>query len=93
MTVNHEWPNHNGIQPSPSKHELIHGMIHSGELSVVQMAQAAGCNKRTNLIISSYIRTFGSFKALLNKEVRPRSINQVILEALCDHLLEKLNLP
>lgn len=77
---------------APSKHKLIYGMIHSGELSV-QMAQAAGCNKRTNLIISSYIRTFGSVKAPLNGEFRPRSINQVMLEARCDHLLEKLNLP
>ncbi|KAJ5111749.1 hypothetical protein NUU61_001379 [Penicillium alfredii] len=31
--------------PAPSKHELIYDMIHSGELSVSQMAQAAGCSK------------------------------------------------
>lgn len=46
---------------APSKHELIYDMIHSGELSVSQMAQAAGCSKRTILRISANIRLFGTY--------------------------------
>lgn len=38
---------------APSKHELIYDMIHSGELSISQMVQAAGCNRSTILRISS----------------------------------------
>jgi hypothetical protein len=74
-----------------SKHELIDDVISSGELSVLQMAKSAGCNKRTNIRISSNIRTFGSVKAPLNEGSRPRSIYQVMLEAICDHLLEEPN--
>ena len=77
---------------APSKHELIYDMIRSGELSMSQMAKAASCNKRTILRISSNIRTFGSVKAPPNKGGRPRSISPTMLEALCDHLLEKPNL-
>lgn len=77
---------------APSKHELIHDMLRSGELSISQMAKAAGCNKRTILRISSNIWTFGVVKALPNKGGRPRSISLVMLEGLCDHLLEKPNL-
>ncbi|OQE62925.1 hypothetical protein PENNAL_c0256G04169 [Penicillium nalgiovense] len=77
---------------APSKHELIHDMLRSGELSMSQMAKAAGCNKRTILRISSNIRTFGSVKAPPNKGGRPRSISPVMLEALCDHLIEKPSL-
>ncbi|KAJ6028705.1 hypothetical protein N7540_004281 [Penicillium herquei] len=32
---------------APSKLELIYDMIHSGELSITDMAKAAGCNKST----------------------------------------------
>lgn len=77
---------------APSKHELIQDMLRSGELSISQMAKAAGCNKRTILRISSNIRTFGRAKAPPNKGGRPRSISPVMLETLCDHLLEKPNL-
>lgn len=75
-----------------SKHELIYDMIHSGELSVSQMAKAAGCHRSTILRISSNIKDFGSVKAPPNKGGRPRSISPVMLTALCDHLLEKPNL-
>jgi transposase len=74
---------------APSKHELIYDMIHSGELSINEMARAAGCNKSTISRISSNIRMFGSVKAPLNKGGRPRNITPVMLEALCDHLFEK----
>jgi transposase len=74
---------------APSKHEFIHDMIRSGELSISEMAEAAGCNKSTILRISSNIRMFGSVKAPPNKGGRPRSITPDMLEALCDHLFEK----
>jgi hypothetical protein len=63
-----------------SKHELIYGMIHSGDLSITEMAQAAGCNKSTILRISSSIRMFGRVKAPLIKGGQPRSITPVMLE-------------
>jgi hypothetical protein len=72
-----------------SKPELIYDMIHSGELSVSELAEAAGCNKSTIRRISSNIRIFGRFKAPPNKGGRPRNITPVMLDALCEHLLEK----
>jgi len=74
---------------APSKHELIYDMIHSGELSITEMAQAAGCNNSTFSRISSNIRMFGSVKAPLIRGGRPHSITPVMLEALCDHLIWK----
>lgn len=56
------------------------------------MAQAAGYSKRTILRISSNIRLFSGVKAPSNKGGRPRSLTPVMLEGLCDHLLEKPNL-
>jgi hypothetical protein len=46
-----------------SKHGLIYDMIHSSQLSITEMAQAAGCNKSTVSRISSNISMFGSVKA------------------------------
>ncbi|KAJ6150244.1 hypothetical protein N7471_001443 [Penicillium samsonianum] len=74
---------------APSKHELIYDMIHGGELSINETAQAAGYNKSTISRISSNIRMFSSVKALPIKGGRPRNISLVMLEALCDHLVEK----
>ena len=74
---------------APSKHKLIYDMIHSGELSISQKAQAAGCNRSTILRISSNIRMFGSVKAPPKRGGRPRSVTPVMLEALCNHLVEK----
>lgn len=64
-------------------------MIHSGELSITEIAQAAGCNKSTILRISSNIRMFGSVKAPLIRGGRPCSNTLVMLEALCDDLIKK----
>jgi hypothetical protein len=75
-----------------SKYELIYDMTHSGELSPSQMAETADCYRSTILSISSNILVFGSVKAPPNKGGRPQSITPVMLEALCDHLLEKPNL-
>lgn len=74
---------------APSKHKLIYDMIHSGELSITEMALAAGCNKSTISRISSNIRMFGSVRAPPINGGRPRSITPDMLEALCDYLIEK----
>lgn len=74
---------------APSKHKLIYDIIHSGELSITEIAQAASCNKSTISRISSNIRMFGSVKAPQIKGGPPRSITLVMLEALCDYLIEK----
>ena len=67
-------------------------MISSGELSTSQMAEAAGCSKRAIIWIWSNLRLFGTIKAPFIKAGRPRSIIPIMLEALCDHLLEKPDL-
>lgn len=74
---------------APSKLEIIHDMISSGELSITEMAQAANCNKSTISRILSNIRMFDSVKTPLIRGGRPRSITPVMLEALCDHLIVK----
>ncbi|OQD86930.1 hypothetical protein PENSOL_c082G07324 [Penicillium solitum] len=71
---------------------LIHDMITSEELTTSQMADAAGCSKRAIIRIRSNLQLFGSIKAPLIKAGRPRSIKPVMMEALCDHLLEKPDL-
>lgn len=74
---------------APSKHELIYDITYSGELSITEMAQAAGYNKSTISRISSNIRIFSSVKAPPIIDGRPCNITLVILEALCDYLVEK----
>lgn len=71
---------------------LIHDMINSGELTASQMAEAAGCSKRSITRIRSNLRLFGSIKAPPAKVGRPQSITPIMLEALCDRLLEKPDL-
>ena len=74
---------------APSKDELIYDMIHNGELSLSEMVQVAGCNRSTIRRIFASTRIFGSVKASPNKGGRPWSLTLVMLEALCDRLLEK----
>ena len=71
---------------------LIHDMIASNKLTTSQIAKAAGCSKRAIIRIRSNLRLFGSVKAPPIKPRRPRSITLIMLEALCDHLLEKPDL-
>jgi transposase len=72
--------------------ELIHDMIKSNELTAAQMAEAAGCSERTITRLRSSLRLFGSMKAPSNKGGRPRSLPPNMVQALCDHLLEKPHL-
>lgn len=71
---------------------FIHDMIVSNELTAPQMAEAAGCNERTIRRLRSNMRLFGSVKAPPNRRGRPRNLTPVKIQALCDHLLEKLYL-
>jgi transposase len=75
-----------------SQLELIRDMIHSKSLTTSQMAEAAGCSERSIKTIRSNLRLFGSVRAPPNGVGRPRSITPPMLEALCDHLLEKPDL-
>ncbi|EED14549.1 conserved hypothetical protein [Talaromyces stipitatus ATCC 10500] len=68
---------------------LIRDMIISNELSVPQMAESAGCNERTIRRLRSNMRQFGSVKAPPNRRGRPRTLAPFMIQALCDHLLEK----
>jgi transposase len=53
------------------------------------MANIAECSERSIKAIRSNIHYFGTAKAPLNGRGRPRSITPPMLEALCEHLLEK----
>lgn len=72
--------------------DLIHDMLISGELTTSQMAEAAGCSKRAIIRLRANLQLFGSLKAPQIKGGRPRKITPVMLEALCDYLLEKPHL-
>lgn len=71
---------------------VIRDMITSRSLTTSQMAEAAGCSKRSIITISPNLRMFGDVRAPLIPGGRPRVITPVMLEALCDHLLEKPDL-
>ncbi|KAJ5703719.1 hypothetical protein N7493_010857 [Penicillium malachiteum] len=71
---------------------LICDMISSDELSISEMAAAAGCSKRAITRIRSNLRLFGSVKAPPIKAGRPRSLTPIMLETLCEHLLQKPDL-
>lgn len=77
---------------APSTLEFIHGMIISNDLTVSKMAEAAGCNERTIRRLRSNMRLFGGVKAPPNKGGRPRSVTPVMIQVLCDHLLERPHL-
>ena len=73
----------------PSRLFLIHDMVQSQSVTISQMAEAAECSKPTVKNIRRNLRLFGSVHAPPNRVGRRRSITPPILEALCDHLLEK----
>nr|KMM64269.1 hypothetical protein CPAG_00621 [Coccidioides posadasii RMSCC 3488] len=76
-----------------SKLELIRDMITSDEsLTTSQMAEAVGCSTCAIKQIRSNLRLFGSISTPPINAGRPRSITPSMLEALCNHLLEKSSL-
>lgn len=77
---------------APSQLVMIRDMISSKSLTTPQMAEAADCSKRSIITISANLCMFGEVRAPLIPGGRPRVISPVILEALCDHLLENPDL-
>lgn len=73
----------------PSKLDMIRDMILSKSLTTSQMAEAAECSTRSIINIRNNLRHFGSVRAPFTRVGRRRSITPLVLEVLCDHLLEK----
>ncbi|EKV06562.1 hypothetical protein PDIG_76690 [Penicillium digitatum PHI26] len=72
-----------------SKLHLINNLIQSQSLTSFQMAEAAECSEQTIKNICRNLRLFGHVHAPSTRIGRRRSITPPMLEALCDHLLEK----
>ena len=72
-----------------AKLEMIRDMILSKSLTTSEMAKAAECSKRSIINISNNLRWFGNVKAPQTRVGRRRTVTPSMLEALCDHLLEK----
>lgn len=49
LKINHPWlaTTRMALNLAPSKHKFIYDMIRSGELSILELAEAAGYNKST----------------------------------------------
>lgn len=72
----------------PSKLEMIRDMIHSGSLTISEMAQAAECSERSIIYIRNNLRFFGHVRAPSTRVGRRRSITPPMIQTICDHLLE-----
>jgi len=72
-----------------SQHALTYDMVISGTLTARQMANVAGCSRRTIHSHRSNMQYFGSTRAPPDGAGRRRSVTPSMLEALKDHLLEK----
>src|ERR1700709_625092 len=68
-----------------SQHSQISDMLGSKSLKAHEIAEAVNCSPRS---VKSNIRRYGSTKAPSNGGGHPRNIRPVMLDALCDHLLE-----
>jgi len=71
---------------------MIRDIINSKSLTTSQMAEAAGCSKCSIITISGNLQMFGDVRAPLIPGGRPRIITPIMLEALCNHLLERPDL-
>jgi transposase len=74
---------------SLSQLHLIRNMIDSQSLTRSQMAETAECSEQTIKNIRRNLRLFGHVYAPPTRIGRRRSITPPMIEALCDHLLEK----
>jgi transposase len=72
-----------------SKHDLIRDMIFDKKLKTNKIAEAAECSERSIKAIRSNIHHYGTTKAPPNGGGRPRSVTPLMIDALCEHLLEK----
>ncbi len=85
----------NSSQPEMAPHlaksqvTLITDMISSGSFTNSEIATAANCSSRGVRRIRSNIRYYGAPQAPQNGGGRKRSITPAMLDALCEHLLEK----
>jgi transposase len=71
-----------------SQHDIINIMIPSKSKDT-EIAEAAGCTPRSVRAIRSKIHYLGTPKAPRNSPGRKRSVTPSMLNALCEHLLEK----
>lgn len=72
-----------------SKLHFIRDMIQSQSLTTSQMADAAECSERTIKNVRRNLRLFGNVHSPPNRIGQRRSVTPLMLEALCDRLLEK----
>jgi transposase len=68
---------------------LVTDILLSGSFTNSEIATAANCSPRGVRRIRSNVRYYGSPQAPQNIGGRKRSISPIMLDALCDHLLEK----
>src|SRR3954454_23336223 len=64
-------------------------MILDKRLKTNQIAEDVECSERSVKGIRSNIRYYGATRAPPNGGGRPRSMTPLMIEALCEHLLEK----
>ncbi len=57
-----------------------------------EIANAVGCSEHSIFVIKSNLHSFGSTKAPSNGVGWPQSITPLMLDTLCEHLLEKPSL-
>ena len=77
----------------PWQHDLIRDMIYSDQrLTNSQISKAAKCTPRSVSRIRSNLRCFGHVKAPPNGIGRRRRMTPPMVEALCEHLIEKPDL-
>ena len=68
---------------------MIHDMLLYGRLKHVDMAWDADCSDRAIRRIRAKLRCFGTTKSPPNRVGRHFQITPVMLDALCEHLIEK----
>ncbi len=73
---------------SESQHAQIRDMI-LDNCPPAEIADDIGCSERSIFAIKSNLRYFGSTKAPSNGVGRPRSLTPLMLDALCEYLLEE----
>ena len=74
---------------SVSQRVQIHDMITSRTLTVSDMADIAECSERTIKRHRANLRSFGTTTAPRNRGGSRRTLTPTMLDALCEHLLEK----
>jgi hypothetical protein len=71
------------------KVHLIRDMVESRSFTTSQMAAQAGCSKLTIINIRRNLQQSGSLYSPQTRIGWKRTVTQLMIETLCDHLLEK----